>query len=315
VNSSSATGPASASPEPGAIPERVHDLVDGRLGPQEAERERARIAADPALREAHDDLLRVRDFVRSRVPSGEALTPPPGFSERLRARLDAERVAIAPRLGRRLPRVLALAYAAAALVVVGATVAYVARDEPTEHALSASAESEEATLAAVREQVADAQPSATAVPPPAGAPAATFGAPGGSVRPGLRRTKEETAEPLTFVLTVGKGAGAADEWSALLRRLGAGATLVSEVAARSEADGRDTKARGSLAKAADVRLRAGAATDGGTLLSSHVLRLDAAAWKRLLDLAGPAEAPAPAQPAAERLVRILVVTPDAAESR
>jgi hypothetical protein len=271
-------GPATPSPEPGDVPESVHDLFDGRLGPAEADAERRRVASDPALKEAHDDLVRVREFVRAHVPAGAKVEPPPGFGDRLRARLRTEGAA-ATRLRRGWPRTLALAYAAAALTVVGATVAWVMRGEPVERGLATSRESvlrpaTPAESARLRAAAADAPAPAAATPRSGG-----FQAPGGSVRPGIRDARETPS----FVLAVKDAADAPGELRALLDRLGPGARVEAEV---KEAVG---KAKGEA--------RSGPLG----LVATHVLLLDADARARLAGLAGASAQAPPAR------VRLLVV--------
>ncbi|MHC5012567.1 MAG: hypothetical protein ACYTG6_16745, partial [Planctomycetota bacterium] len=121
------------------------DLLDGRLEASEAETLRRRIDSEAELKEAWEDLLRIRDTLRA--DAGPRL--PDGFLASVKARIAVEAeggapetdgapsqeavtpaapavpgAAPPPTLGRLL-RILPVAYAAAAVLVVGLGVAWV----------------------------------------------------------------------------------------------------------------------------------------------------------------------------------------------
>ncbi len=165
--------------QPDPFPAVLHDLLDGRLDADAADGLRARIAADPVLSEAWEELRRIQGWVRAHGPQGAALEPPPALRRGLDARLAALRAGDSettasqlshpqpshpqpndprpndpqpshpqpndpqptdPRPmpaegGRpgRLLRTLTLAYAAAALLVVGFSLVYITSLDPTAH--------------------------------------------------------------------------------------------------------------------------------------------------------------------------------------
>ncbi len=124
-------------PEPSADFVLLNDLLDGRLDDADADAVRARIDTESPMREMWDELKRMQDCVRGYGPTGEALEPPTDFVAQVRRRIDtpgaeaAPTVEVpssvpvsAPRPRGRVLRMFTLAYAAAALLVVGFTVHY-----------------------------------------------------------------------------------------------------------------------------------------------------------------------------------------------
>ena len=109
---------------------RLGALLDGELDASEAAALEVRLEAEPALREALEDLRRIGDHVRG-YEHDAAL--PDDFGARLRARLEDEGRAATPvrRSSGRLVRILTVGYAAAALVVVGFTVRWALQAPPT----------------------------------------------------------------------------------------------------------------------------------------------------------------------------------------
>ncbi len=128
---------------------RLQDLLDGRLDDDAADALRARLAAEPALRESWDELRGIQALVRGYGPAGADLDLPDDFLARVKTRIgaaaptasgdaavsgdaaagEADGPGAAPkRRPRRMLQVLTVGYAAAALLVVGFTVRYVLTD-------------------------------------------------------------------------------------------------------------------------------------------------------------------------------------------
>jgi negative regulator of sigma E activity len=195
----------------------LNDLLDGRLDPSSARAVEARLTREPALKEAHDELLRVRGLIAA-LPEP---VPPPDFVARVRERLAAEPASpdalpptrSAPASGPALPpawrRAMLVAYATAAVVVLAVGLFALRRDEPVRDAsprpapeggaweTAAAPEAERATRRETQAEAAAAPvpaPSASAPPaaPPEGAPAPMppMRGPGGALPPGLRKPSD-----------------------------------------------------------------------------------------------------------------------------
>ncbi|MDJ0976447.1 MAG: hypothetical protein QNJ98_18455 [Planctomycetota bacterium] len=110
----------------------LNDLLDGRLSDAEAEAVRARLTAEPELQELYEQLESVSQAVRAWDPAA-ALDAPSALADGVRDRIRAEGPAAAapsaPPRGRML-RMMSYAYAAAAVVVLGVTLAVTLGDDP-----------------------------------------------------------------------------------------------------------------------------------------------------------------------------------------
>lgn len=109
----------------------LNDLLDGRLAPVEAEALRARLDAEPALRELYAQLQAVGRAVRAWDPAS-ALDAPRALREGVHDRVRgggagatpvADVADVVPRPRGRMLRMMTYAYAAAAVVVLGVTLA------------------------------------------------------------------------------------------------------------------------------------------------------------------------------------------------
>lgn len=222
----------------------VNDLFDGRLDDAEAEQVRVRIASEPGLQELWDDLRRVQTGVREHGPQGADLEPPADFPERVRDRIAAEeaRTALAtpatspatridaPRRPGRMLRLMTVATAAAAVLVIGISVHLALRkQQDAAETTHESADVPRVTSESARQAVDElktrddeagdgvprmrpggkseaappAQPAAPAgavqpedTPPPVRAPQpGAFRRPGGAVPPGLREPADSAPPP------------------------------------------------------------------------------------------------------------------------
>ena len=140
----------------------LNDLLDGRLDSADEAALRVRIEAEPAVREAWDELCRVRDWVCEHAAWTEAIEPPPELAAAVRARTTAappERSAApashAARPAGRLLRMLTVAYAAAALLVVGLTVRWVFEDRGADTLDGGAPETTTASREALEEKAED----------------------------------------------------------------------------------------------------------------------------------------------------------------
>jgi sigma-E factor negative regulatory protein RseA len=100
--------------------EQISALMDGELDEREAERDVARLKADPALRERWDEFHLIGDALR-----GEPLLSPQ-FGAIVARRLADEPTVLAPRRVHRPSRPMTYAMSAAASVSAAALVAWVA---------------------------------------------------------------------------------------------------------------------------------------------------------------------------------------------
>ncbi|MDJ0521421.1 MAG: hypothetical protein QNJ90_05030 [Planctomycetota bacterium] len=119
---------------------RLQDLLDGRLDEAEASALRTRIEAEPALREAWEELRGIQALVRDYGAGSADLDEPADFLAGVRTRIrETASSTSAPeadtpqprRRPGRMARMLTTAYAVAALLIVGFTVRYVLHDRPT----------------------------------------------------------------------------------------------------------------------------------------------------------------------------------------
>ncbi len=187
-------------------PALLHDLLDGRLPPAEADEVRRRIAADPDLKARFDDLVRLKEAVRN-LPVPER---PADFVERVRrardgAGVDASASTPPAPQGARILRWRPWLYAAAAGVGVVAAIGFYSALHPETAVKEAreTATSRDATSLPVARDTLETESAAKAMNEShdAGATVASgerppaFKGPGGSIPSGLRQPSDRPSQP------------------------------------------------------------------------------------------------------------------------